>query len=96
MHDFSFDDLHFTESVLSAPTFEMDVLIIFVAQLYAAPDSRPRSGHLKFRGVARSERKVTECIGAPESGAGFKPTYVLLDVTSEGADALTEYAFEGV
>lgn len=96
-----FDDLHFTESFLSPPRMEGGDLIVDVRQVYVPREDdprtdEPRSGRLRFYDVVRSERTLYAYIGAPNSGQGFKPARISIDVEIGGAKPFNEYLFGGV
>jgi hypothetical protein len=96
-----FDDVHFTECFLSQPRFEDGDLVMDVRQVYVPRADDPqkdeaRSGVMRFRGVARSERTLYPYKGGAKSGQGFESPQTSIDIDVAGDGPVTDYRFGGV
>ncbi|MFZ6759286.1 hypothetical protein ACO0K9_18940 [Undibacterium sp. Ji50W] len=101
----NFDKLHFTESMLGAPSIQGHILYVPISNLFFLKGHEfsenvaiPLAGLLVFRGVISSRRKLTEYIGDPKKPDGFKEEYEVVDVTLNG-DANQKhqkFLFEGL
>jgi hypothetical protein len=99
---YPFDQIHFTESVLTAPEWRGTEMLVAAKAFYLcgdhplADERRPRSGLLIFGDVARSTRTVYE-YKADRSAGDFAPASTVEDGgTREDGEDLSEYRFGGM
>jgi len=101
-----FDEIHFTECNLLAPTIAGDTLSISASGLYVFPEHPlaqsgpgPHEGTLVFDGVSSSRRVIIEYIGDSMNPEGFKDPRTVIDAfpanRDPGESSGIAHVFEG-
>ncbi|MFD1840614.1 hypothetical protein [Paracidovorax cattleyae] len=98
-----FDELHFAESNLGTPIFEVGSMKIPVTGLLTLRGHplndgtfRPLTGKLVFIGVTKSVRKLTEYIGDPKQPQGFKDERIVADLDVQAQPEGKRFLLEGI
>jgi len=90
------NDLHWTESNIESISTSARELVVIASQVFAPGSQAGLRVKATFRGVSEANLEITEYIGSPYAPDGFKPPYVLAQLSIRELPGTITYGLEGV